>query len=66
MEIEKIKNGNIGNGDILIFKYPGILSTEAKKNIADSVRESLGLDNIKILIFDEGLEPVMVLRKDEF
>ena len=65
--VEHLKALPIKDGDMLVFKYPKVLSDDAKRNIVRGLRETvndLGFKNVKVLILEEGAD-LGVITKGE-
>jgi len=67
MEIDEIKKAVFKKGDIVVLRYPGMLSREAKINIEKSCEhtlEKVGLkDDVGIIVLEQGLDIHAVLTQ---
>jgi hypothetical protein len=63
--LQSMQRLDVKNGDIIVIRYPGVLSTNAKTYFRESVRDILkdyGYD-VRVMIFEEGSE-IGILRRD--
>ena len=57
----------LNNGDVVILKYPSVLSKEAYKNVISSMEDlykHLRVDFVKTIILEEGMD-IQILKKGE-
>ncbi len=65
--LDEVSKLNIKNGDILVFKHPGIISCEAEKRITTKLKiilEKGGFKNIEVIVLTNGAD-IGVLTKEE-
>ncbi len=67
--IEAVKVIRVQLGDIIVLRYPGVLSQEAmerlRRTFVDNILEPLSFKNkVKVAILEEGMD-IEIMRKEE-
>jgi len=63
--LKSMKKLDVKDGDIVVLKHPGVLSETVRKNLQNSIQESIknfGF-NVRVIVFEEGIDIGLLKHK---